>query len=104
MKLRIYLTPDGAESLATGHNLWPWHFSCRVVSEEGLLDPPVEGAVQIGEAEVELPSAIDLAAIAEKKLRARLQEIRAEAYQEERKVQERLDKLLALPAPGMQEF
>ena len=60
--------------------------------------------MQIGEVEVELPPGTDLVKMAAAKLQARLKEIRAEAYQEEKAVQQRLDKLLALPAPGMQEF
>lgn len=103
MKLKIYLTPDGAEALATGNRVWPWHFSCREVAEDETFDPPVEGAMEIGETEVIFPSSETLIGVAEKKLKAKLQEIRAEAYQEEREVQERLDKLLALPAPTSQE-
>lgn len=91
MKLRIYLDVDGQEALATGKDIWPWHYTIRAGNDEGpktsLLLTEVE--VQPPSREVCIPRVLEM-------LKARESEINAEAHKDLRAIAERRENLLAL--------
>lgn len=55
MKLRIYLTAEGQESLATGREIRSWQFNIRM-EYKGEFPAADQGAVLLLETVVELPS------------------------------------------------
>lgn len=103
MKLQIFLTADGCETLVKGGTLYSWNFNIRL-AEDGTIETPPAHAIFLREVEVSLPKEAAMRHCAEQKLKERLKDIRAEAYVQEKEVQERLQNLLALPAPTAQEL
>ena len=92
MEVKVYLTKGGAEGIVNGRSLYSWDFG---VTTEDL---PQFG-IKLATVEVELPEPKLAAEKAIAALEAELQATRANAYKEERELQERIAKLLALPAP-----
>lgn len=102
MKVFIYLDSDGAERVVKGQIPFPYDFKLRVEGCSIYDTPPTDG-ILVGECEVSVPSRDRCASMAESALRKKLAEVRANAYQEERDLQRRIEELLALPAPTSQE-
>lgn len=91
LKMKIYLDTDGQENLALGKTLWPWHYSIRT---DG--DTPSKGAILIGECEVLLPSKEACVMPVLETLKAREDEINAQAHEDLAAIKLRRDNLLAL--------
>lgn len=100
MKIQVYLTAEGAESHALGRSIYNWHLQSFPLTDDGELPyKPDPTHIFLTEVEVSIPSPAKCAEVAQQKLEARLQEMRAEAYTQEREIQTRIQNLLALPAP-----
>ncbi len=103
MKLDIYITAEGLEKLVKGEQLYNWDFCTRVQEAMYETARPKNSLPAALGVELTLPSresAIDPAAAA---LKARIQSTYAEAEANVAELKERLQNLLALPAPKGQE-
>ena len=103
MKLAISLRPEGHLPVAKGDMLWSWHFAVHPESANQEWDKMSEGSTFLGYIDVELPSTEVAVKIALTKLKAKEQEIQAQAYRDVQEVQEERSKLLSIaystPAP-----
>lgn len=99
MKLRIYLTVEGQESLATGREIWPWQFNTRLEYKGEFLaaDP---GAVFLLETDVELPSPASCLPNVVAMLDQRTAEINALAHADLMAISKRKSELLSITYQG----
>lgn len=95
MKVTVWLNADGAEVFANGGALYPYHLSLRVEGCKIYSDTPKD-SFKIGDVDTVLPGRRECIKVAEAKLKAKLSEVRAEAYKEEQLIKTRLENLLAL--------
>jgi hypothetical protein len=86
MLVQIYLNSEGQEAFALGQTPNSWHFSVRPVG--GYAES--ERSILLLEVELPMPNQVTCALRATEKLKAREQEIQAEAYKEVQAVQERM--------------
>lgn len=87
----IYLTIEGQEQVALGKDPQCWHFSVRTkLVEYETTD------VLLGEVSIPLPSRESCMEPVLSKLKAKEQEIQAEAYKELQAIKARRDSLLCL--------
>ena len=87
----LYLTIDGQEQVALGKDPHSWHFNVRMVKPEYETTD-----VFLGEITANLPSKESCMEPVLKKLKAKEQEIQAEAYKELMAIKSRRDALLCL--------
>jgi hypothetical protein len=92
----VYLSVEGQEQVALGHepNAWQLTLSSKPIEYEGFT------GMLIGEVEVALPSRESCIEPVLAKLKAKEQEIQAEAYKELQKIKDRRESLLCLEAPA----
>ena len=96
MKVKLYLDKDGCERHAKGDSFYHWEVCVRMFQDNAAEAEGPANSLLLGTFEFDLPN-IDLCReIAVKGLNMKLQEIRAEAYKEERETQTRIDNLLAI--------
>ena len=93
MKMKIYLNTDGQELHAQGKQLWSWHCTLRMENE---YEKTPKGGILLGELEVDLPTPEACIGPVLAALKAREQEINAQAHEDLGKIKERRDNLLAL--------
>lgn len=91
MKMKIYLDTDGQELHALGKHVWSWNYHLREEGTDGQ-----KGAVLVGECEVTIPEKEVCIPVVLEALKAREQEINAQAYEDLGKIKERRDNLLML--------
>ena len=89
--LKIYLRVSGMEKLVLGQELYSWDYLLVMPGET----EPAEG-VYVGMATIDLPPKEICVAPVMAKLKAKEQEIQAEAHLAMKEVAERREKLLAL--------
>lgn len=99
MKLKVYLTAAGAEEIALGRQPTYYNYGIRPAEGEDWVTSLPEHAILLGEVEVTLPTPQLAAERAKARLEKELQELRTQAYVQEKEVQQRINNLLALPAP-----
>ncbi len=102
MKMQVYLTADGMEQVLKGGVPYPYQITVRIEGCPVYRDPPENGLL-LGDCYAVMPDRLQMLTIAEKKLKAELQEVQAEAFVRSQQLQERLNNLLALsyePAAG----
>ena len=92
---KVFLDKDGCEQVAKGDRPYSWNL--QVVGE---FDRPREHSIEVASFEFEFPEREEAAVKAVEGLRARKNSIYAEAEAEARLFEERIQNLLALPAPG----
>lgn len=92
---KVFLDKDGCEQVAKGERPYSWNL--QVVGE---FDRPREHSIEVASFEFALPSREETAVKAVAALRAKKVSIYAEAEAEARLLEERIQNLLALPAPG----
>lgn len=92
---KVFLDKDGCEQVAKGEKPYSWNL--QVVGE---FDKPREHSIEVASFEFELPGREEAAAKAVTALRDKKNSIYAEAEVEARSIEERIQNLLALPAPG----
>lgn len=92
MKLIAYLSIEGQEQVALGKAPSSWHWSLHEeeINYEGFT------GMKVGEVELELPTAEVCMTPVLAKLKAKEQEIQAEAYREMMEIKARRDALLCL--------
>lgn len=92
MKLIAYLSIEGQEQVALGKepSMWHWSLSPNEIVYEGFT------GMKLAEVEIPLPSAETCMAPVLAKLKAKEQEIQAEAYKEMMDIKARRDALLCL--------
>lgn len=95
MKLRIYMTAEGLENLATAKEPWPWHFSMRT----GTMEPEANSLL-LAETEVELPNREACIPPVLAMLKAREQTLQADVHEDLRALAQRRENLLALTYAG----
>lgn len=96
-KLHICLTPEGQEYLATGKDLWYWHFAA--FSKQRADDPAPavpEGCMELSVVNVPLPSKESCIQPVLRKLAKREQELRLELADELKSLAERRANVLCL--------
>ena len=91
MKLKLYLSPEGAESIALGKPLYSWYY---IVREEDSEAPA--NSLFLTEVEFDLPPPAKCIQPVLEKLKTREAEIQAEAYKEVREIEQRRANLLSL--------
>lgn len=101
MKFSIYVTSHGCEQLALDKPLYEWHYGLKIVTTDDSALAPDDG-MHIGFAECPVLSKESARSVAEKALKAKLQAHYVEAEKEQRELKERIQNLLALPAPQAQ--
>jgi len=89
--LKVYVSVEGLERLATNQPLYSWHHRMTREDEDCL-----KGDVLIGSFEPSYPSKEACIPPVLEKLKQREAEIQAEAYSEVQEIQERRNNLLAL--------
>ena len=92
---KVFLDKDGCEQVARGERPYSWNL--QVVGE---FDRPREYSIEVASFEFVLPSREEAAVKAVAALRAKKVSLYAEAEVEVRSIEERIQNLLALPAPG----
>lgn len=96
--MKIYLKLNGMEQFAKGGSLYSWHFTC--ITDEDEFSKPETGAVLIATTGYTMPSKAECIPPLLAKLAKREAEIRAEAANELKEVQQRKNDLLMLEAPS----
>jgi len=96
MKYIVLLEVEGMEQLAKGGTPHNWQLQVRTESEYTACPEVYADRKLIGSFTAQFPSAVECIAPVLEKLKAREQEIQAEAYEEMMKVKERREQLLAL--------
>jgi len=91
----VYLTVEGMEKIVTNQYLYSWHYT---ILEEGETQP--EGSTLIAEFEPVLPQASDCVKPVLDYFKRKEKEIQAEAQADLMRLNERREKLLALPLSG----
>lgn len=99
MKLDIYITAEGLEHLVRDEQLYSWHFVLRLQESNSFETRPKNSLPVVIGVELTLPSRESAIEPAKAALEARIQETYAEAETNVRELKERLQNLLALPAP-----
>ena len=92
---KVFLDKDGCEQVARGEKPYSWNL--QVVGE---FDRPREHSIEVASFEFVLPTREETAVQAVAALRAKKAFIYAEAEAEACLIEERIQNLLALPAPG----
>lgn len=96
-KLHICLTPEGQEYLATGKDLWYWHFAAFSKQRADDPTPAVpEGYMELSVVIVPLPSKESCIQPVLRKLAKREQELRLELADELKSLTERRANVLCL--------
>lgn len=102
MKLRIDLLVEGLEALATGKEIYSWHFTAKDPTSE-FWGMPTKGSVEVGWADVTLPKPeTGIAAVLET-IAARELELRQQLNTDLAELEQRRANLLAIamsPAYG----
>lgn len=95
MKLRIDLLVGGLEALATGKEIYSWHFTAKDPTNE-FWGMPTKGSVTIGYADVTLPEPeTGIAAVLET-IAARELELRQQLNTDLAELEQRRSNLLAI--------
>lgn len=95
MKYVVMVTVEGLEQIAKGGVPYAWQL--QVAPAEGFKVENYTERTEVGRFTAKFPSAADCITPVLEKLKAKEQEIQAEAYAEMMKVKERREQLLALP-------
>lgn len=96
MKYVVLVAVEGMEQLAKGATPYNWQLSVVEATTFEKHSEVYSDRKLIGQFEASFPSAADCIAPVLAKLKAREQEIQAEAYEEMMKVKERREQILAL--------
>lgn len=103
MKMQVYLNADGCEKVALGQK--PQYYEWGICPYENpytpgkVFDIP-KGSFKVLEVEVRTPRASEVDQLAVAALKEKLQQSYVAAAAEQKELQERINKLLALPAPS----
>lgn len=89
---KLWITAEGQEAIATGKNLYTWHYIVREQDEE----PYKPDEICVAEFTITLPSVATMIPTVMEHLAKREAEIQAEAYADVMKIKERREKLLAI--------
>ena len=89
---KLWITAEGQEAIATGKNMYTWHYIVREQDEE----PYKEDEICVAEFSITLPPVAKLIPVVMEHLRVKEAEIQAEAYKDVMKIKERREKLLAI--------
>ena len=94
----IGLTSEGAEALAKGLPIYSWHVNAFLFQDKKDREEffGKNTYILLKSVKVALPSKEDCGLIAQKALQDKLQEIRAQAHQDESEINTRISELLAL--------
>lgn len=95
MRLKLFVTPEGAEQIALGRPLYYWQIIARIEGDTIYPEDPKD-SILIGHADVLEPAVSQCRMVAETVLKAKLQEVRAEAFKSIQEVETRISHLLAI--------